>query len=150
MKTLPWIIVVILPVFLASCSASNRLKRAERLIAKAEANGAVWSTKSKTDTVFRIDTVFVTGGRFDTLVKYTTDTITVTKDKIVTKVKVSPGKTIYVETKCPDKIVVKKVPYTVTHTITKTIKAGYSWFQLLLAGLFGLVVGYLIGRILGR
>jgi len=143
-------VLILIIVLGTSCSPSNQLRRAERLIRKAEAKGAQWSNVSVTDTVWRVDTVRITGGRFDTLVKYSTDTITVTKDKVVTKIKITPGKTVYVETKCPDKVVIKRVPYTVTKTTTKTIKAGYSLFQIIGGIIFGIVLGALLGKLLWK
>lgn len=136
-----------LMVVLASCGPSSKLRRAERMIAEAEKKGAVWAVKTRVDTVYSMDTIKVAGGRLDTLIKYSTDTITVVKDKIVTKIKITPGKTVYVDTKCPDKVVIKKVPYTVTKTTTKTISAGYTRWEVIGIGIFGLLLGAFLGRI---
>lgn len=140
-------LIICTALFLASCGPANQLRRAERLIAKAEAKGALWSNVSVTDTVWRVDTIRVAGGSLDTLVKWSTDTITVTKDKIITKVKITPSKTVYIETKCPDKVITRKTVYTITKNTTKTIKAGYTLLEVIGIGIFGLLLGAFLGRI---
>lgn len=130
MRTLPFIILLIL----SSCSASNQLKRANKLISKAEAKGATWSI----DTVFQTIEIVRESIKLDTVVDYTTDTIVVTKDKLITKVLINEKeKKVYIESKLPADTVVKVV----THTVTKTITAGKNnilW--IVLAVIAGVVV----------
>lgn len=120
-------------LLLASCSPSAKLRRANELIEQAEAAGLKW----KSDTVFQEVRVVVPQTKFDTVVKRVDfrDTIVVTKDKVVTRVKVNTvEKEIFVETKCPEKVVVKKVPYTVEREIRvgdsfwTNLKQGFLWF----------------------
>lgn len=111
-------------IILASCApkATRQLRRAEKLIRKAELNGANW----KTDTVFVTKEIITEKQTVDTLFKFTTDTIRITKDRIVTKIKVSP-KTIYVHSECLPDTVKIQVPV----TVTKTIEAPpcYQWIK---------------------
>lgn len=137
-----WVIFALVAV-LVSCGPVAKLRKAEKLIAEAEKKGAVWHVKTRTDTVFRVDTIRVAGDSLKTLVKYTTDTIVVTKDKVVTKIKITPGKTVYVETKCPEKVVIKKVPHIVTNTVNKEIRAGLATWQVIGLCIFFLLLGFM-------
>lgn len=124
-------------LLMASCSPESKLRRAKRLITQAEAGGLEW----KSDTVFQEVKVVVPETRFDTVVKQVNflDTIVVTKDKVVTRVKVNTvEKEIFVETKCPEKVVVKKVPY----TVEREIRVGDSFWTNLKQGFLWLLVGF--------
>ena len=145
------LILILAGALLASCSASNQLKRANRLIAKAEANGAKWSETSKTDTVFVIKEVSVPGVEVDTVANLTADTIIVTKDIVITKVVVDTRtKKVYVKTTVkPDTIKVRTY-YTITKTVSKQLKAGYSLLQLIGMGIFGIILGAFLGRLFWR
>lgn len=122
-RFVPYLIIAILTVAI-SCApkATRQLRRAEKLIRKAELNGANW----KTDTVFVTKEVVTPLVSTDTVVQLTYDTITVFKDRVLTKVKVSP-KEVYIKSEClPDTLFVK-VPV----TVTKTIEAPpcYQWIK---------------------
>lgn len=148
-----YIIYFLLAVVLvgASCSPSNQLRRANRLIAKAEAGGAKWSETTKTDTIFVVKEVPVPGVEVDTVANLTADTIIVTKDRVITKVLVNTHtKKVYVKTTVkPDTIKVKTY-YTITKTVSKQLKAGFSLFQVIGGIIFGIVLGALLGRLLWR
>src|SRR5690349_17145665 len=75
--------VITATLFLTSCSPAGKLKRAQKLIDKAEQAGAKWSV----DTVYITKEVIVPERVLDTLVRYVnlTDTITVTENNVVTK-----------------------------------------------------------------
>lgn len=131
MKT--WYLIAALAMVIASCSPQSKLRRAKELIEQAEAAGLEW----KSDTVFQEVKVVVPETRFDTVLRQVNfrDTIVVTKDKVVTRVKVNTvEKEIFVETKCPEKVVVKKVPYSVEREIRvgdsfwTNLKQGFLWF----------------------
>lgn len=103
-------------LLLTSCSMESKLRRAARLIKKAENSGLHW----KNDTVFQTIVVTSPATHFDTVLTELNfrDTIVVTRDKVITRVKVNTvEKKIFIETKCPEKVVVKKVPYTVEREI---------------------------------
>ena len=145
MKSLPWYLLAILALITASCSPESKLRRARRLINEAEASGVQW----KVDTVFKTVTVEVPAVRIDTVVKVQDwrDTIIVTRDRIITRVKVNPvEKTVYVETKADSVVITKIVP----QIINRNIKVGYSTmgvvWRVAAVGLVLLVVGLLIGR----
>lgn len=108
-------------VILVSCSPNAKLRRAKRLISEAEAAGVNW----RADTVFKTVTVEIPAVRVDTVVRVQEwrDTIVITKDRIITKVKVNPvEKTVYVETKADSIVITKIVP----QIINREIKVGYS------------------------
>lgn len=129
--------VVIILVTLSGCASSNyHLRRAQKFerkkqaqIAKAIDKGA----KVKSDTEFKEITVTIPEVRVDTVIKnvFFTDTVTVIKDKVITKVKVDvQEKTVYVETKCPEVIKEVRVPYKVE---TK-IEARQNWKTMEVVG----------------
>jgi hypothetical protein len=123
-------------LLLASCSPESKLRRAKRLITQAEAAGLEW----KSDTIFQEVKIVVPQTKFDTVVRQVDfrDTIVVTKDKVVTRVKVNTvEKEIFVETKCPEKVVVKKVPY----SVEREIRVGDSFWTNFKQALFWLLVG---------
>jgi len=132
-------------ITLSSCGPAAKLRRANRLIDQAIAAGAT----VKTDTVFVTRTVTVPETHFDTVLTKVnfTDTITVEKDKVVTKVKINTvTKEVFVSTKCPEVTKVVKVPV----QVFKTISAGYTkWRVTWMTGL-GLLLGFIAGTFLGR
>ena len=139
-------IIAILLFLLSSCGPASKLRRAKRLIAQAEASGLEW----KSDTVFREVKVVVPETKFDTVVQIVnwTDTVTVTKDRVTTRVVVTPStKTVYIESKCDSVIVEKRVPY----TVTREIKVGDSWWknfgQTTTAFVVGLVLGFIASKL---
>lgn len=125
-------------LILASCSSASKLRRAEKLIKQAEELGARWHI----DTIYRTKEVVVPETHFDTVLKQVNfrDTITVEKERVVTRVKVNTvTKEIFIETKCPPDTIKIKIPV----TVTKTIKAkGYSLWQLIILALVMLLAGY--------
>lgn len=134
MKALPYLIAIIL---LASCSPAAKLRKAKRLIAQAEASGLEW----KSDTVFQEVKVIVPEIKFDTVVRNVDfrDTILITKDKVVTRVKVNTvEKEVFVETKCPEKVVIKKVPY----AVSREINVGDSFWTNFKQALLWIAIGF--------
>jgi hypothetical protein len=113
--------IIIFCVLFSSCTPAAKLRRAKKLISQAEASGLTW----KSDTVFKNIEIIMPEVKFDTIIQHVDfrDTILITKDRIITRVKINTvERDVFVETKCPEKIVVKKVPY----TVTREIKVGYS------------------------
>jgi len=136
--------LVILAVVMGSCSASqraaNKIRRAEKLIAKAEQLGATWET----DTVFREVKVTVPKTEFDTVVKVTTwrDTITVVKDRLVTRVVVTPEtKSVYIASKCDTVTIIKEVPV----EVNKSLHTGATMWQKLGRSAIWLIIGLIVG-----
>lgn len=106
---------------LTSCSSTWKVRRAKHLL---ESSNIPW----KTDTVFSETKIVIPETKFDTVLKQVnfTDTIIITKDKVVTKVKVNTVEhTVYVSTKCPEKIITKRVPV----IVNKEIKVGDSGWK---------------------
>lgn len=128
---------------LASCGPAAKLKRAERLIKKAEAMGAVWHV----DTVYADREVPVPRVERDTVVyNVPGDTIIIEKERLRVKLKVSHD-SIYVSGEClPDTIKIS-VPVTVTKTIHA--KQGMSWWLWVLMAI-GFIGGVWIGAKLFR
>jgi len=121
--------LLILSLILISCGPAYKLRRAERLIKKAEAMGAVWHV----DTVYTERDVPVPRVQRDTVVVNAPgDTILITKERLRVKVKVQRD-SIYVSGEClPDTIRIS-VPVTVTRTIEA--KRGLPWWFWVLVGI---------------
>lgn len=129
-------------IFLSGCSPAGKLKRANRLIEKAEQAGAKWSV----DTVFITKEVIVPERHIDTVLSYRnlTDTITVEKEKVITKVKFDiKTHTVYVHTDCPPDTLKIEVPV----TVTKEIKAGASTWDIIKICILVAVVSILLTRL---
>lgn len=128
-------------LLLTSCGPAAKLRRAEKLIAKAEEQGAKWSV----DSVVVEIPVPVESVRVDTVLRVKVgDTVVIQKDRLKTIIRRIPGDTIILMTECEaDTIRVKQ-----TVTINKTIKAkGWlRWWHLLIAGLAGAGLIALIRR----
>jgi hypothetical protein len=101
---------------LSSCSANYYLKRSQKLERRAIEMGA----NVTHDTVYVDRQVIVPERHFDTLVQNVnfTDTIFVTKDNVVTKIKINEReKTVYVNTVCPPDTVRLRIPVEVIKNI---------------------------------
>lgn len=132
-----WYVIALFLVMATSCSPESKLRRAQRLISQAEAAGLEW----KSDTVFQEIKVVVPETHFDTVLRQVNfrDTIVVTKDKVVTRVKINTvSRDVFVETKCPEKIVIKKVPY----EVKREIQVGDRFWTDFKEAVIWLVVGF--------
>jgi len=130
---------------LSSCGSGYYLKKAQKAIEKAQEKGATWSR----DTIYQQVETVRPEIRVDTLVKWADavrDTITVTKEKVTTKVLIKPGQPVYVHTIVKPDTVVKKVPVYITNTINVK-KAHPTWADLFLALSIAVVVTWLVGYI---
>lgn len=130
MSILTVICFILLIIALAGCgpSATRKLRRAERLIKKAEESGATWTV----DSVMVKVPVFLTETRVDSIIRSLPgDTVILTRDKLrVVYVKL-PGDSVYIEGACLADTVFTEVPV----TITKVISAPRSnWWRALLIG----------------
>jgi len=122
---------------LSSCSANYYLKRSQKLERRAIEMGA----KITVDTVYVDRQVIVPERHFDTLVQNVnfTDTIFVTKDNVVTKIKINEReKTVYVNTVCPPDTVRLRIPV----EVIKKIETGhnYNWVIILIVAAVGAVL----------
>jgi major membrane immunogen (membrane-anchored lipoprotein) len=138
--------LIVVGLLLTACSASWHVRKAEKHIAIAESKGAKWFEKVKTDTIVKDTTIFIKGESLkDTFSINGADTIFITTEKIVTKLVVDcKNKKGSIDIKCPDNIVTVPQKYYVNRTITKSLKAGYSLFDLIGAGLLGAFMGLVI------
>lgn len=144
-----WIIVIVL--LLIGCSAENKLRRAKRLIESAENQGVLWET----DTVFSERIVIVPETKVDSVVKVVNwrDTITVEKDRVITRVVVNPSeKVVYIESKCDPDTIRIEVPVAVTKSIEIIGEKPTFWQKLKAIGekivmiIVLLFIGYIAGR----
>lgn len=133
-----WLLIL---VVLSGCSSASKLRRAEKLISKAEELGAKWRIDSVQVEVpvivpeIRVDSIFVAKPG---------DSIVIYKDRLKVIVRRVAKDTIMIQAECEaDTIRVK-----VTKTITKTIapKKGYSLWELIILAIACLAVGYGAGR----
>jgi hypothetical protein len=132
---------LILLIILSSCSSANKLRRAEKLISKAEELGAKWRVDSVQVEVpvivpeIRVDSIFVAKPG---------DSVVIFKDRLKVILKRMAKDTIMIQAEClADTIRVK-----VTKTVTKTIqaKSGYTLWEMIILGIAALAVGYVAGR----
>lgn len=136
-------IIAVVAVALPGCSAKWHLKRAARHELIAISKGA----QVRADTVYVNRIVPVPEIRVDTVFKNVNfmDTLIVTKEKVVTRVKVDPIlRTVYVTTQVKPDTVRIKVPIIVEKKFTA--KSGLDWWILILIGFFGAIVLYFIIR----
>jgi hypothetical protein len=136
MKNLALPLALLIMVLVSGCSPQSKLRRAKRLIAEAENSGLEW----KSDTVFREIKIVVPETKFDTVLKAVNfrDTLIITKHDVVTRIKINTvTRDVFVDTKCPEKIVIKKVPY----TVSREIRVGDSWWKKLSLSFFWLIIG---------
>lgn len=141
MKTNLFLFLIVL--LMVSCGPAAKLRRAERLIKKAELLGATW----KIDSVQVKVPVFLKEIRVDSIFKDRVgDTVVITKDRLTVKYVRITGDSVFVEGFMPADTVYK----TVTKTIQKVIYAPqkglklWQWIIIALAG--GLIIGILIKR----
>lgn len=112
----------------ASCTsgwkANWQLRRAEKLINKAEAAGLQW----KRDTVYRDITVYVPSVRYDTLFKSEpNDTVTILRDRLQIKYVRLPGDTVWIDGECEADTIIQKVPTYINNEI-KAENSGLPWW----------------------
>lgn len=135
--------VISITIVILSCSSASKLRRAEKLIKKAEELGAVWHV----DSVSKEILVPVPQVSTDTVLKVKVgDTVIVEKDRLKVVIKRLAGDTVRIEAACKADTVRTRV----TTTITKTIEAKgkIRWYHLGLAFLVGAIVGRFVIRLL--
>lgn len=137
------IATIALAFFLVSCGPASKLRRAERLIKKAEEQGATWHA----DTVWTERVVFVPETRVDSIVVvHPGDSVVIFKDRVEVKIKRLRGDSIFVAAKCDTVKITMRIPVVVEKEITA--KGWLRWWHLGLAFLVGAVVGRFVIRLL--
>lgn len=132
---------ILISVLLTSCGPTAKLRRAQRLIAKAEAQGATW----KIDTVFRDRDIFVKEVKTDTVFESVQgDTVRIEKERLKIKYVNLPGEKVYIEGECEaDTIRIQEIV-----TVNRTIKAGKGFWYYLWRGIglsvLAVIAGYIV------
>lgn len=132
-------VFLIVALLISGCGPQSKLRRAKRLIASAESSGAVWAV----DSVFKTIEITVPQIDLDTVFRDVNfiDTLVLTKEKVITRVKVNTvTKEVFVKTTCPE----QKKKVVVTHTVTKTIHAGASTWEIVKLFLIGFAAGVIL------
>ena len=126
---------IIILVLLTSCGPTAKLRRAEKLIKKAEAQGATW----RVDTIYKEIAVPIESVRLDTLFKDVPgDTVTLIKDRLKVVYVRLPGDSVYIEGECEADTVYQKVATVVNREIE--VKSGLPWWIWVIIGVMGLVI----------
>lgn len=130
--------------------AERHLRKAKKHERLAFAYGAVIYP----DTVYKSVEVSIPSIEVDTVVNVVNwhDTITVVKDRVTTRVVVTPNdRTVYIASKCDSVIITKEVPVTVTKRIevpvTKEKKAMFIFIGILTGMGITFLLIWLIGRL---
>lgn len=128
--------LILLGLFLFSCGPAAKLRRAEKLIAKAEQQGATW----RVDTIYTEVPVIINQVREDTIFESVPgDTVVIEKERLKIKYVKLPGDSVFIEGECKADTVYKEFPTVVTKTIEA--KGGIKWYWIAVAVLLGLLVG---------
>lgn len=130
--------ILFIAVLLTACGPTAKLRRAERLIAKAELQGAKW----KVDTVWNTVEIPVPEVRTDTIFKSAIgDTVRIEKERLKIKYVKLPGDSVFIEGKCEADTVYKKTYYRITKTIEAPPKLKWydkyaKWLLVIIGALF--------------
>ena len=139
-KYIPFLLILML--FAYGCSPKAQLRRAERLIKKAELGGADW----KHDTTFVKVPVFITETSVDTLfITKPGDTVVLNRDRLHVKYINLPGDSVFIEGKCDSVVVYKEVPVIVTNVVSAP-QSNKLWWLLAIA----LAVVTILGLVLRK
>lgn len=135
-----YILTFLLISTLWSCGPTAKLRRAERLIAKAESMGAKWSV----DTVYRDRNIFVKEVHTDTVFESKQgDTVRIEKERLKIKYVNLPGEKVYIEGECEaDTIRIQEIV-----TINKEIKTGKGFWYYFWRGIGLAVLAFIAGYI---
>lgn len=132
--------VIPIIIILASCSSASKLRRAEKLIKKAELQGAKW----KTDTILVSVPIPVPEIHLDSIIVTSPgDTVTIERERLRVKYVKLMGDTVFISADCLADTIYQEVPVTVIKTIEA--KGFMRWWMLVLAFLAGvfLWMGYI-------
>lgn len=141
MRSNAFIFLIVL-LMVSGCGPTAKLRRAEKLIKKAELLGAQW----KIDTVFQDIPVFVDRIALDTLlISGIKDTIEIVQDRLRIKYVRLPGDTVWISGQCDSLTIIKEVPVRVEKVIYAPQK-GLKWWQFVLIGAGAMLVLFFIIR----
>jgi hypothetical protein len=133
MKSFPLFLLILLLLSLGGCSPAAKLRRAQKLIEKAEAGGAKWTV----DTVYVKIPVIVPETRVDSIfMSLPGDTVVLEKDRLKVIYVRLAGDSVYIDAECDSIVIEKEVPVTVTKTIHAP-KGKIKWWWLIIAGCVG-------------
>jgi hypothetical protein len=133
-----WRVVAIGAILIAvvGCGPAAKLRRAQKLIAKAEMLGAKWHT----DTVWKDTYHYIPRVERDSVfLNVPGDTVVIEKERLRVKVKVNHD-SIYVKGECLPDTVEVKVPVVVNKSIEAPQKI--TWWEAVLGVLLAFVIGY--------
>lgn len=131
---------------LFSCGAPTHLRLAKHHLKRAELKGA----KLVSDTTYKNIKLRVQGisVMWMTVPVKPNERMLFIKDSVRTEIRIKhfPGRvdSIEVATKCPDKVVEAKIPI----AVHQTIKAGFAWWHLLACLCIGIVIGFIVGKLM--
>lgn len=136
---------IIMILLLSSCGPAWHLKRRDYHERQAIAKGAIVTP----DTIWASTVVEIPGVSTDTVFQLSTDTLTLEKEHVRTKVVVSVReKKVYVSSECEPRTIIQKVPVTITKTIqAKSLMDTWNWIILLIVLC---LVSYFVGRFTKR
>lgn len=142
MKNALIILSIALLLSLVGCGPAGKLRRAEKLIKKAELQGASWSV----DTVFTEVPTFIKETRVDTLVSVRVgETVTLIKDRLQVKYVRLKGDTVFIDAKCAADTFKIKVPVNIYRTITA--KGWLRWWHFIIVFVAGAIIGRFVIRL---
>lgn len=134
---------ILLAIGLISCGPAAKLRRAEKLIKKAELLGVQWNT----DTVFQEIPVFVDRIALDTLlISGIKDTVEIVKDRLRIKYVRLPGDTVWISGQCDSLTIIKEVPVRVEKVIYAPQKGLKLWQWIVIALAAGTLFGIWVNR----
>ncbi|MCC6370516.1 MAG: hypothetical protein IT236_05860 [Bacteroidia bacterium] len=131
-------------ILLCSCSHESKLHRAEKKIGRLIEK---FPELIRKDTIYKVDTTFITGYETDTIIKagVTPDTIVIRENHMTVKY-YSDGKNVYIKGKVDTFFVTKKIPYIVNSVSVKPLNRkerfvmwvadNLAWIVLIGMGLF--------------
>lgn len=136
-------IYILIILALSACGPASKLRRAEKLIKKAEQQDGVWTS----DTVWVQRRVIVPEIRVDSItIIRPGDSVVIFKDRLEVKIKRLAGDTVFVAGKCLADTVKVEVPVTVTKEIV--VHGSMKWYHIVGWSLFALLVGIFFGRVI--
>jgi hypothetical protein len=103
-----YLFLIFLVISLSGCTSKYHLKRAQHHIEKAKKKDP--SVKGVVDTVYKQVIVTVPSVKIDTIVRVTTDTLTIENERVVIRTVKLPGDLQYIEVECKERKVIVEVP----------------------------------------
>lgn len=137
------ILIVLIAMLLSSCSdkATRQLRRSEKLLNKAIANGA----KVSADTIIKEVTLTIPEVRTDTIFQSRQgDTVVIQKDRLRIKYVNLPADSVYIEGECKADTIIKRIPV----AIYKKIESGRTVWDMVILSIFVAALSVVVGMII--